>query len=419
MSAQEKLMKEAPAHEIITRGRLEMVYKGNFFSELVLGIEPLLVKDDDPMSQRIWSGQKPTMATDGKKLFVAESFLRTLTFKQMLFVFVHEGLHYGLGHPLRLRGYNRDIMNICADVIVNQMCLDSAAVCGLETPPDIVSIEQVHQFFHIPAGVSYKDLPYKYSCEELYQLFVKKSGESGDGVPKPKWGYIIEQEGPNGEELTESEIEQGKIKQQIELAAAAERANARKPGSVPGSIQEQLDRMRKAQVNWRKHLANFMTGGRPKKYSWMRLNKRFRHIVKLPHLKKEAFGKIVIFIDTSGSVCDKSLQQFLGEINAISQMANYEEIITVPVDYIVHEKGIMRFKSGEHITHMRVDGRGGTSFIPAFEWLDNHPEIKPFRVIYMTDMEGAFPPKPCKYPTMWLATTNIKAPWGTTIPITV
>lgn len=419
MAKQERAMTEMPADEIITRGRLEMVYKGNFFSELVLGIDPYLVRDDDPQVARIWGKNKPTMATDGKKLYVAESFLRTLTFKQMLFVFVHEGLHYGLGHPLRMRGYNHDIMNVCADVIVNQMTLDAAASCGLEAPDDMVTIESSKQFFHIPAGMSYKDLPYKFSCEELYHLFVKKSGESGEGIPKPGWGYIIEQQGESGEELTDAEIDQAKVKQQIELAAAAERANSRKPGSVPGTIQEELDRMRKSVVNWRKHLANFMTGGRPRKYSWSRLNKRFRHILKLPHMKKEDFGKIVVFIDTSGSVGDEYLQQFLGELNAISQMANYEEIITVPVDYIVHEKGIMRFKSGERITSVRVDGRGGTDFVPAFEWLDNHPEIKPFRVIYMTDMEGRFPSTPCKYPTLWLATTSHKAPWGTTIPMSL
>lgn len=412
---QEKAMLERPVSELITRGRLELVFKANFFSELALALTPEAIADDSPESKRIWRDQKPTMATDGKRLYFAESFIRTLSFKQMLYIFLHEGLHYGLGHPLRLRGYNMDIMNICADVIVNQMLDDSLADNGLERPADIVSIENTKQFFEIPKGMSYKELPYKFSCEELYKLFVRKSGESGKGVPKPQWGYVIEQRGDAGDELTDEELEQRKISTSIELAAAADKANGRKPGSVPGSIQDELNRMRKPVVNWRKHLIDFMIGGRPMISSWARLNKRYRHIARLPHLKKKEFGQIVIFIDTSGSVGDEYLEQFLGEINSISNMANFEEIITVPVDYVVHEKGVKRFKNGQKITSLRIDGRGGTSFVPAFEWLKKQKDISPMRVIYMTDMEGEFPRDPYPVKTLWLATTNHVAPWGTTI----
>lgn len=417
--SQELAMREKPVGELVTRGRLEMVYKGDFFSELVMSLSPYMIADsDETMIKRIWRDNKPTMATDGKHLFFAESFVRTLTFKQMLFIFVHEGLHKGLGHCLRLRGYNQDIMNICCDVIVNQMVIDHAPQLGLETPPDIVTIENTKQYFAIPVGVRYQELPYKYSCEELYRMWVQKSGEEGGkGAPKPGWGYIVEPTDDAGGELTSEELEVEKVKQSIETAAAADRANGRKAGSVPGTIQDEIDRMRKPVVDWRRVLSEFLTGAKPSRTSWERLNKRYRRFAKLPSYRKAQFGELMIFIDTSGSVSDSWLEQFLGEQNKISQSVEFEKITVVPVDYSVQEQAIRTFKSGERITSMRVDGRGGTSFVYAFEWLKANPQYKPYRIIYFSDLEGEFPRDPYHVPTLWVSTTSLVAPWGKTINI--
>ena len=417
--AQEEAMKKKPADELITRGRLEMVYKGSFSAEMVMGLQPLIIAEGDTEGEKLWQGSEPTMATDGRFMYISEKYLRTISFKQMLYVFVHEGMHKALCHPTRMRGMpNHKLANVCADVIVNHMCDELASIEGLERPPEGIFVEAVHQHFRIPKGFTWKDLPTKFSVEELYQLFIDKSGEDGAGkIKKPGWGYVIEPKDGQGNDLSDAELDQIGVEQIIETAAAAERANSRKAGSVPGSLQSMIDKMRKPRIDWRTIMHDFMIGGKPTRPSYQRLNKRYRNFAKLPAYTKRQLGVVVVFKDTSGSVSDHWQEVFLGAMNILSTQVDFEEIITVPVDYAVHESGIQSFKSGQKITTSRVDGRGGTSFIPAFEWLDNHPEIKPYRVIYMTDMEGAFPSHEYKVPTLWVATTNIVAPWGKTINI--
>jgi predicted metal-dependent peptidase len=62
-------------------------------------------------------------------------------------------------------------------------------------------------------------------------------------------------------------------------------------------------------------------------------------------------------------------------------------------------------------------GRGGTSFHPPFAYLDEEG-IVPDTMIYLTDMMGAFPEEP-RYPTVWCATSDIKAPFGETVRVKV
>jgi len=61
---------------------------------------------------------------------------------------------------------------------------------------------------------------------------------------------------------------------------------------------------------------------------------------------------------------------------------------------------------------IKFKGRGGTSHIPVFEYIDRnikHPDV----VICITDGYSEYPTKKPRYPVIWLLTENHREPpWG-------
>lgn len=401
-------MKTRNIVDIMTMVRLEIIMSDKWVVEPCAALEPVLVSGDDV--KKIWGDKKPTMATNHKQLFYTEEFVRSIPFEQNVGVHVHEGLHRALGHCLRLRGADPNRAGVAADVIVNRYTVDM----GYKLPPDALFIENLVEHINVPKGVNPKDIPYKYSMEEIYMMFKPSS----DGkIKQPSWGYIMEPTGADGKELTQSELDVEAHDAKLEMMGAIERAERSKPGSTPGGVKDMIAEMLRPKVDWRHVLNDWLIGSKPAKLSYQRLNKRYRRFAPLPSMRKREFGTLVIFKDTSGSVSDREQKQFLAEMNLISTMANFERIITVPVDYNVHEDGIQTFLPGQPIRTSNLHGRGGTTFVNAFKWLEKRKDIKPFKIIYMSDLEGEFPKKPYPVPTLWVSTTRIVAPWGKTIHI--
>lgn len=295
------------------------------------------------------------------------------------------------------------------DLIINHICTES----GLELPPDAITADKIWPMLKNKHGYKKEELAFL-DAESLYDLLEKNATK----ITCTGWGGVIDARNPDGSKVGKEELEQLQQEAKASLAQAAIQAKNR--GKLPGSMQGILDQMLEPKVNWVDRLHRFITHDMPFDYTWRRPNRRYvNEGLYMPSTIKMRIGKIVVFIDTSGSVSDGELQQFLGELSSISSLVQPEKIIVVPIDCQVHEAGIVEYGPGETITSLRTDGRGGTSFVPAFEWLKAKTEIEPTHVIYMTDMEGQFPAEEYPVPTLWVATTKHKAPWGETVHIEV
>jgi len=68
---------------------------------------------------------------------------------------------------------------------------------------------------------------------------------------------------------------------------------------------------------------------------------------------------------------------------------------------------------------MAITGRGGTSFVPVFDWIDQAPIGSSVVLIYATDGYGDFPIAKPNYPVLWLATKHSidpeKFPFGVVV----
>jgi predicted metal-dependent peptidase len=133
----------------------------------------------------------------------------------------------------------------------------------------------------------------------------------------------------------------------------------------------------------------------------------------LPSVERQGLGEIVIAVDTSGSIGRIELEQFAGEISAISEETQPEAIHVVYCDAAV--QSTQQFGPSEAV-RLEPKGGGGTDFRPAFEWVEEN-DIAPVCLIYLTDLCCDSYPEAPGYPVLWVTDSRRSAPFGDTLRI--
>jgi len=178
------------------------------------------------------------------------------------------------------------------------------------------------------------------------------------------------------------------------LAEVAEQVRKSR-GTVPGEMAEILERITKLdppKFNWKGYLRRFV-GGSIKTFTKMSKSKPNFRFLDNPGLKHKERRKILVAIDTSGSVSTNELIEFLGEINHIARTGT--EVIIAQCDTAISKIG--KFNAKEDF---KIHGRGGTSFHPVTEYYDAN--FRKFNcLIYLTDGEAPAPEK-CRGPVLWV-----------------
>jgi predicted metal-dependent peptidase len=205
-------------------------------------------------------------------------------------------------------------------------------------------------------------------------------------------------------------------RQEHEWGIAAEQAlrSAKAWGHEPAGIERPLSESRQSQQDWRAILRDFVAATTPCDYRWTPPNRR--HIASglyLPSVERRGLGEIVIAVDTSGSIGSREMEQFAGEISAISEEAQLEAIHVVYCDAAV--QSTQQFGPSEPV-RLEPRGGGGTDFCPAFKWVDEN-NIVPICFIYLTDLCCHSYPEVPEYPVLWVTDSRRTAPFGETVRI--
>ncbi len=179
-------------------------------------------------------------------------------------------------------------------------------------------------------------------------------------------------------------------------------AFAKAQGNMPGNISELIDAALRVQMHWKDLLRKYATDEARSDYTWSYPNRRFiAENLYLPSIRsQDGIKSMAVIVDTSCSVRKAVLSEILGEIRHLAEETQAEEIHLLQVDHAL--------QSAETLTcydipdSMEFPGRGGTSFVPGFEWLkDNH--IRPTVCIYLTDMEcDRYPDEEPNFPVIWI-----------------
>jgi predicted metal-dependent peptidase len=190
----------------------------------------------------------------------------------------------------------------------------------------------------------------------------------GEGESKEREDreVVVINEGDPGEhprdKLTEEEIER-RIEKKV--TGALETAKRMKgAGTWPGFYERLLKELLRPKVDWRRLLRERLRGFFGEDYvpTWMRVNKKLPWI--FPGKVYLERGDAICLVDTSGSIGEKELHQFIAEVFAIARAVG-RSVVVIPWDATAYQP--IEIRGDEDIRKVKVSGYGGTVILPALE----------------------------------------------------
>lgn len=389
-----------------------------------------------------------TTGTDARKLFYNPQWIDALSMAQVQFALAHEALHCALGHFARRGHRPQRKWDLACDFAINPLLIDE----GLQAPPGA-------QVLDLYRGMAAEEI---FPClddnldnetldEHVWDSDESGQGGSGDsdalgqgggtnaslkvgnqgtGDPQnldPDAGGATLQKAGAAESpgrtqdsppdpLTAQQKETLQQQWQRHLAAAAQRA--REAGKLSGLLARLTHEALAPQVSWRAVLAHYLSQAARDDYTWLRPSRRTGEMggdAIFPSLRSHA-GDIFVALDTSGSIEDADLAQFVGELNAIKG--------TLPVRMTLFACDAALAADAPWVTEpweefrlpRKFEGGGGTAFAPVFDWIERqgaHPDA----LVYFTDAQGDMPQVPPNYPVLWLVKGGAPVPWGQRIQL--
>ena len=424
----------------LTRSRIQLLLNHPFFGTLCLRLRLIA------MPALPWA-----MATDGRKIAYNPDRVSKLTPAEIEGVLAHEVLHNALGHHCRRGNRDPKLWNRAADYAINPLLINS----GLKLPEGAL---QDSAFTDLSAEEIYARLAQQSEGSGGQQAQQGSGGSAGSqpgqaqapqqnsnpsagagapgaangsggaqtatGGPQAQEGYsaaegypgdfgeVMDAVGEDGAPASPAELQ----RQLHEWAISSEQAlrSATACGRLPGGLERPLREVRESRCDWRSILRDFISATDPSDYRWTPPNRRFVSSgLFLPSVTRSGVGEIVIAVDTSGSIGPDELEQFAGEITAISEEAKPERIHVVYCDAAV--QATEEFEAGEQVK-LSAKGGGGTDFVPPFRWVEENG-LAPKCLMYLTDLCCNSYPEIPEYPVLWVTDSRRTAPFGETVRI--
>ena len=361
-----------------------------------------------------------TIGTDVRALYYNPEYIRNLSLEQTQFVLAHEALHCALSHFARRQHRVKNRWDIACDLAINPLLIKD----GLKPPPGVLlksgfegmMAEEIYPYIEEDSKEETHD-------DHFYDQENQSSGAAGaqpleqdenpeTGAGEPNDDSEPQDSGNNPQPLSETEQEQLSVQWRQRLAGAAQQAM--QAGKLGASMARLVEHLLQPQLPWRMLLARYMTAVARDDYSYMRPSRREGAAI-LPTLKSTQVD-VVVLLDTSGSINDTELREFVSEINAIKGQMR-ARLTLHACDAELCEHGPWVYEPWEEFRLPdNIYGRGGTRFTPAFEWLERDGR-QPDLLVYFTDADGEFPKAEPYYPVLWLVKGRGKVPWGQRIQL--
>ena len=386
------------------------------------------------------------------KLYINEDFwTQKLTTKDFRYgVLKHEILHIVLKHILMVKDFsNRQLFNIAADIVVNQyierkQLIEGVVLLEMFSDLKMEPFKDVRYYYDILYDVwqGYLQRTVNKACPETSgagsrcQGGSENGGQSSDNNKKrqrpPKASskptQTPEHTNTQTQPLTPSEqvlrdymTEEHDCLGQHDLwweeigkMTAAERKilegyindnlkntvnRVKNRSALPAGLQQYIDLTLKSlesQVNWRRVLRIFAASS-SRTYLRNTIRRPSKRYGTTPGIKVKNRQKLLVAIDTSGSVNNDELRTFFGELYHIWRQG--AEIFVVECDAAIHNKYFYRGTPPDHIS-----GRGGTDFNAPIEYANT--QYHPDAIIYFTDGYAPVPNINSRVPLLWMITSE-------------
>lgn len=373
---------------------------------------------------------EPLAATDGTTVYLSPRYFG-LARSERHGVLLHEYLHCVLSHPQRAGilklaeglEFCGKTVNVAADALINHVIRREAQRRSrhLALPANLYYFDMVITELEQLGVVTPQSMkPDNTSMEALYfllkrakqiaeQLLGEGPGDAGEGRQagrRVEAARKIQAWCSQDADLVPADGSYDELTSQIRTQNEINASSASTYGHVAASLLDAIKGdIPKSKTPWERVLRHL--GSRF-------LSRKRRRSPRKPSgnmLSQEAIGdarfwdagrrrspdpRALVIADSSGSIDMRIYGKFLGELDRMRKRTN------ATFDFVTADTKMYQpceVTDATDLKKLRFEGRGGTSFI---EPLRRAEQGQYDLVIYMTDLEGAFPKK-CKLPVIWAA----------------
>jgi len=348
----------------------------------------------------------PTAATDGRDKFYGRDFMDQLDEKELNFVVCHENFHVLYQHLTTWKQlYKEDakLANMACDYVIN------GHIQKLDPTGELVKVPSV--------GVLLDPMFDGWDSGQVFE-YLKKNG-----APQPQDGQSHGEMPSSLDDHMWESAEAMSAEDKEQLAKAVDQAIRQGEllaGKMGGKGPREIGAIPEPKVNWREQLRDFVSAACSGRDSttWRRPNRRYlSQDMYMPSPYSETVGPMVIGVDTSGSIDQQQINEFLGEVQGITEGTPPERIHLLYWDTEIAAEET--YEQGDYTTltqSTRPAGGGGTDPDCVKRYVDAMT-TKPEIVLMLSDgcIWGDFPD--FNVPTIWGMTTDNTAPNATNIRI--
>jgi len=388
-------------------------------------------------------------ATDCRKNIYFDPYQTAkLRIMELGFVLLHEVCHHVQASFERQNGRDQFLWNCATDFAINRIIADIPDSSGLSrhiySPPSGILLDR--SMDGMVAEAIYEQLLGNKDFRDRRKSVVRvtislpskdsQDSESGEAPKsgKPKAGAGIRGKPTSGgtggagcREITVedhgggidvhlpgdlADSEREALEDMVRAAVGHWRASDKR-GSIPSNIARKYDAAI-PRVNWRRQLLNHLSAfmGR-NEFSRSRPNRRWMSEgVIVPGCHDEKVGRVVVALDTSGSMSPELLGEVIAEIKPLMEQV-------LDLDLVVADAKVPEVVSLDELPTWfergEAAGGGGTSHVPVFDWVarnGNPPDL----FIGLTDLHTVLPPRRPNYPVLWVVPEGHgEAKWGTVV----
>lgn len=348
------------AEDRITQSRVRLLLTKPFFGQLATRLR---LEDA--------SSYIPTAATDGRRFLFNREFVDRLTDGELDFLVGHEVLHCVFDH-FQGRGDREPMLyNAAADFNINMTLVEQKV--GDPIGEDKLDGGKICLDWKYQGWNSYEiydDLKEQQKDAKGMDVHLE-IGEAGDG----------ESGGKDGQRVQMSEEERKALADEIKQATiqAAQAAGQ----AVPESIKRMINELVAPKMDWRDVLRVQLESSLKNDFTFMRPSKRSGEVI-FPGMNKDEQLNLVVALDTSGSISQTMLRDFLSEVEGIMGQYNSYKIHVLQFDTDVYGAEDFTSDDGRSMLEYNLEGGGGTDFDVVYRYMAENG-IEPDQLVMFTD----------------------------------
>ena len=351
------------AVERITQSRVRLLLTKPFFGQLATRLR---LED--------CTSYIPTAATDGRRFMYNVDFINRLSDPELDFLVGHAVLHVVYDHMGARGDRKKLIWNAAADFNINMTLVEH----HVGEPIKSESLD---------GGNMCLDWKYRgLNSYEIYDKLIENGAGEGGGMDV----HIELGDGAgDGEgdadgknvQVTMSEEERKALQDEVKQAViqAAQSAGP----DVPEAVKRMISELIAPKMDWRDVLRTQLESSLKNDFTFMRPSKRSGEVL-FPGMNKDEELNVAVFLDTSGSISQTMLRDFLSEVQGIMDQYQSYKIHIAQFDTNVYSPETFTSDDGRSMNEYEITGGGGTDFDVVYNYMEQYG-IEPDQMVMFTD----------------------------------